>query len=258
MKMKRSIIFALSLFTMIVFLSSCGRNTLELYGIKYGESKYPSERIFHGDTLKNPVDFVWMFYAIKYNDRTILIDTGFSDKKLASSFDVDHSDPLELLQEIGIYPDDVTDVIVTHRHFDHTWNLSKFKNANIYIQQKEFEWLRKRVKNQELRSFLNNSKNIVTFNDGLVIYDIFDISKIGGHTEGSSIVSFERPGKTYFLVGDEIYLLKNLSEEIPSGTHFDLNKNRTFINHLSKKKDIVVLPFHDPSVPGKKKIIKII
>jgi glyoxylase-like metal-dependent hydrolase (beta-lactamase superfamily II) len=86
--------------------------------------------------------------------RKILIDTGAGenwDEKFAGIYNIDHSsfNLYSALQGIGISPDEITDVILTHLHFDHTGGsinkidgkiLPAFPNATYYVQKKHYDW----------------------------------------------------------------------------------------------------------------------
>ena len=258
--MKKILVFVFALITgMVMAYPSHGEEGLELYAIKYGESKYPSKYIYSGDNSKRLLDFSWMFYLIKYGDKTILVDTGFSDKKLARAYHVNHTDPLMILRQMGILPEDVTDVIITHSHFDHMGNVDKFPKADIYIQEDELAWFMDTTRNLSLKEFFHqNKQRITTFESSFVLLDFFRITKIGGHTVGSSVVSFNHNKREYVLVGDECYLLDNYVSQKPIGTYYDTEKNKAFIAGLRRIPDVVVLTFHDPSVVGKMPFKRII
>lgn len=87
------------------------------------------------------------------DDKKILIDTGMGNKwddKSKNIYRIDPEISLEKSLELnGLKPDDITDVILTHLHFDHTGGSTKiendkiipsFLNAKYFIQRKNFEW----------------------------------------------------------------------------------------------------------------------
>ena len=86
--------------------------------------------------------------------RRILVDTGMGNKwddKSKKIYDIDQ-DGFSLpgqLAKIGIWPGDITDVILTHLHFDHTGGSTAerdgklepaFPNAKYYVQKKNYDW----------------------------------------------------------------------------------------------------------------------
>lgn len=88
---------------------------------------------FHDMPL--PLDFfVWVAIG---SDRVILIDSG-SEAQICRQRGHDYlRNPAESLAALGRKPEDVTDVIVTHMHWDHLGNLADYPNARIYVHKTE-------------------------------------------------------------------------------------------------------------------------
>ncbi|MDP2342751.1 MAG: MBL fold metallo-hydrolase [Deltaproteobacteria bacterium] len=101
---------------------------------------------------KNRIDMGTNCLLLRDGTRTILIDCGMGTKwpaKQAEQFKVDTT--LEKsLQEAGVYVSDVTDLVLTHLHFDHAGGTTKrnaagelelvFKNARVHIGKRNWEW----------------------------------------------------------------------------------------------------------------------
>jgi glyoxylase-like metal-dependent hydrolase (beta-lactamase superfamily II) len=92
-------------------------------------------------------------WLIRGNGKTILVDDGNGNKwsdKLKDIYNLDYKDAdlLSSLRRVGVAPSDVTDVILTHLHFDHAGGsttleqgrlVPAFPNARYYVQQKQWE-----------------------------------------------------------------------------------------------------------------------
>ncbi|MCL2470180.1 MAG: N-acyl homoserine lactonase family protein [Propionibacteriaceae bacterium] len=108
---------------------------------------YPVSGVLYGahnqGTLKLPYGYV----VLKSSDRTVMVDAGYNyqqyGKVLADRFGViEWQSPATVLGEIGVQPEDVSDIIITHAHFDHFGNVGDFPNATVHIQEREFsQWL---------------------------------------------------------------------------------------------------------------------
>jgi glyoxylase-like metal-dependent hydrolase (beta-lactamase superfamily II) len=188
-----------------------------------------------------------MFYVIRYKTRIILVDTGYRDHYYTKAFSVEWRDPLSILKELDVTPDNVTDVIITHSHFDHIGNLDLFPDATIYIQEEEFERVMDQERMGNIAHMLASSTFIVSFSDEFVIDNQFRIKKIGGHTPGSSVVCFTYRGRNYIITGDECYVKRNFTETIPVGIVFDVEKNREFLMGAHEL-NAVLFTMHDPSL----------
>src|SRR5207253_398864 len=86
-------------------------------------------------------DIAMMTWVLRGPDRrTVLVDAGFyrprhvKDPRVA-----DYTRPDKALGGLGIKPEDVTDVIVTHMHWDHADGADLFPNARVWIQKDEYD-----------------------------------------------------------------------------------------------------------------------
>lgn len=166
---------------------------------------------------------------IEDEDRLILIDTGMGDKqseKFFSHYYLFGEDTLDgNLKRLGYDRDDITDVFLTHLHFDHCggviqWNGAKtgyepaFKNAHFWSNQRHWEWATK-PNRRERASFL--SENILPIEesgqlkfidvqndkDGVFSTDLkFDVLTVSGHTDAQMCPIIEYKGKTIVFMAD--------------------------------------------------------
>jgi glyoxylase-like metal-dependent hydrolase (beta-lactamase superfamily II) len=178
----------------------------------------------------NLIDLAARCLLIEDGNRLILIDTGMGNKQsdqffgyysLWGTHSLDKS-----LAKYGFHRDDVTDVFMTHLHFDHCggsiqWNNSKtgyepaFKNAKFWTNENHWEWATK-PNIREKASFL--SENILPMQESGQLHFVnkpdsdFDFSKdmgfgifyVDGHTEKMMIPQLEYQGKTICFMADLI------------------------------------------------------
>jgi glyoxylase-like metal-dependent hydrolase (beta-lactamase superfamily II) len=155
-------------------------------------------------------------------DRKILIDNGVGDKqdeKFLRHYYLNGEDTLEKsLAKAGYSTDDITDMVLTHLHFDHCGGSIKktekdqympvFKNATYWISKPQWEWAI-HPNRREKASFLND--NILPIKESgqlkLVekegkIYPGFRLAFYNGHTEGQMIPHIDYNGKTIVFMAD--------------------------------------------------------
>ena len=237
----------LSIITMTALSAECtgGGSGLKIYAVRYGRSMFLNKFVFYGDKSGGSVPFSWMFYYLEYGDKKILIDTGFNDPKMAGIFGItDFKDPAAILKDNGINADSITDVIITHSHFDHIGNASRFKNARFIINKDELAELNKGKSMGEVKKFFSTNTNVTVFDDSTVLYDMFTIKKIGGHTKGSSVVFFKYGNDQYCFTGDEVYLQDNITKGIGNGSASNHSNNMKFIE-LINNGNYKIFTFHD-------------
>jgi glyoxylase-like metal-dependent hydrolase (beta-lactamase superfamily II) len=164
---------------------------------------------------------------IEDGERLILIDAGIGDKqseKFFSHYYLSGNDSLiGNLKHLGFSPDDVTDVFLTHLHFDHCggaiqWNKERtgfepvFKKAIYWSTENHWQWAT--VPNpREKASFL--SENILPIQESgqlkfiertgdftKNIFPNFDVLFVDGHTESMMIPHIQYKGKTLVFMAD--------------------------------------------------------
>ena len=223
---------------------------MKLHAFQYGRNKYPAKFIFKDDVTGRQLEFAWMFYLIETEGKRILIDTGFANKRVASLFKLSIISPIDLLKNARFPPTSITDIIITHNHFDHTGCLHCFPNAHVHMHKDIYIDILKYPPLPEIESYLKKKNRLSIFNgDKTHILPEVTIASIGGHSPGSSVVYIETTDGKILIPGDEIYLLENLRTITPVGTYYQTEKNKAFIEEISRRTDITqVLTFHEPSI----------
>ncbi|MEZ5799857.1 MAG: MBL fold metallo-hydrolase [Nitratireductor sp.] len=111
----------------------------EVYAIRYAERSNrirADSFIFTDDhTSSHPMDyFIWL---IRNDERTILVDTGYDAKEAAQRDRPILVEPSAALADIGVAPDSIDSIIVTHLHYDHAGGLAQFPQARLHLQEAE-------------------------------------------------------------------------------------------------------------------------
>ncbi|WP_372793543.1 MBL fold metallo-hydrolase [Lutibacter sp.] len=176
----------------------------------------------------NLIDMALRTMLIEDGDRLILIDTGVGNKQsekffgfyyMFGDFSLDAS-----LAKYGFHRDDITDVFLTHLHFDHCggsiqWNKDRtgyepaFKNAKFWSNKNHWQWATE-PNIREKASFLKENINPIETSGQLNFVDLptndfvknselgFDILFANGHTEKQMIPHIQYKDKTIVFVAD--------------------------------------------------------
>jgi glyoxylase-like metal-dependent hydrolase (beta-lactamase superfamily II) len=128
----------------LVYATGClGAAELPEYSIeaiRYANS--PGDRVnsmVMGAPADEIIDSVYAFWLIRSEDRTILFDSGFHRERWFELWTIeDYLRPDEALRLAGVTPDEVTDVVVSHAHWDHMGGIDLFPAATVWIQRDEF------------------------------------------------------------------------------------------------------------------------
>ena len=178
----------------------------------------------------NMIDLGARCLLIEDGDKLILIDTGMGNKQSSKFFGYyylwGNNSLVKSLKNYGFHPDDITDVFMTHLHFDHCggsvqWNHNKtgyepaFKNAIFWSNEDHWKWATQPNK-REKASFLK--ENILPMQesgqlkftsiptgDTLINSELgFDVFFANGHTDKQMIPMIQYKGKTICFMADLI------------------------------------------------------
>lgn len=203
---------------------------IEIIPINYGKSVLPESMIFQNGAENKFRPIIFRVYLIRTENRLILVDAGC---ETMPGFDMkDFIGPVKALQNIGISPEEITDLIITHAHHDHIECAKYFKNAALYIQKDEYE---------AGKGYLAENLNIRTFDEEMLICGGIKAVKIGGHSKGSSIVEIAGTDRTSIIAGDECYMRDCLTKQIPTGISYNSEKSHAFILKYGREEYMVLL-----------------
>ena len=167
--------------------------------------KEKCEDIKYGSSLQN--------FLIDDGNEVILSDTGMPndspDMGRSPNMPLTMGDKVatfkEAFEKTGYHVEDVTKIVVTHKHADHTGELRMFPNAKIYISEREADDMKLTGDNVVRVKFTDGAyKN---FPESQRITDSLVMIKAEGHTNGNSISILEdkEQGCYYMFHGDVTY-----------------------------------------------------
>ena len=102
-----------------------------------GKTRRTRDNFLWRDMHDGPMPLDYNLWILRNAHRVVLVDTGFGQRAADARARPLEIDPIEALRRIGIDPDAIEDIILTHLHFDHAGNIGRFARARFHIQDAE-------------------------------------------------------------------------------------------------------------------------
>ncbi|MDT4792819.1 Metallo-beta-lactamase superfamily protein [compost metagenome] len=238
--------------------------TYEVFALRYARVDRSRHENFidchHDHDHAMPMDyFVWL---IKGEVDSILVDTGFNQQAADKRGRALLHCPIDTLRCLGVNPDELQDVIITHLHYDHAGNMDLLPKARFHIQDDEVSFATGRcMLHRPLRHSYNVEdvvhlirsvyQNRVVFHDG--DYELvpgIQVFKIGGHTAGLQVVRIHTSRGWVVLASDASHFYSNMLDDSPFPIVFNVGDMLDGYRTLSRLADSAdhLIPGHDPVV----------
>jgi len=216
----------------------------QVYVMEYARSKdQPWVDLISGMYHDGVMDLPFSFILAKNGDRNVLVDTGFMQDDhngFSRKFGIPTwISPVRMLSEMNLAPEAISDIFITHAHFDHMGSIAEFPNAQIYIQKSELlSWyeaiaLPKRfghltaiIDPDNLRTALDASiEHRVTLIDGDKdnVLPGIHVRLGSGHTIGQQFVLIDTAAGRRVISGDCLYSRHQLTGRDNDGVYVPLN-----------------------------------
>lgn len=113
-----------------------------IQAIRYATSPdVPVAELVVGGPKDQKVDIAMVVWLIRGGGRTILFDSGFHRGTFLKEFPMkDYLRPDEAVKSAGVQPDNVTDIVISHAHWDHMGGIDLFPKAKVWIQREEYRY----------------------------------------------------------------------------------------------------------------------
>jgi glyoxylase-like metal-dependent hydrolase (beta-lactamase superfamily II) len=216
---------------------------------------------------KNRIPLALNLLIIRTAAKTILIDTGIGNKITAKQQKIYQPSEFclpENLKKLGIEPEEIDYVVLTHLHFDHAGGIVSaqngeykltFPNATHIIQQREWE-IAKHPDGLNMASYnfkadltlLEESGNFLLIDGDHQLTDEVRLELVGGHTEGMQSIRIESDGELAYYAGDIITSEPHLHPAVTSA--YDVCRKDTYhakkriLSELQQREGILFFP-HD-------------
>jgi glyoxylase-like metal-dependent hydrolase (beta-lactamase superfamily II) len=236
----------------------------EIWALRLGSVERPAR-----DNFLRPGDrsgfmrLDFMIWVARRGDRVVVVDTGFSEFSATKRGRTLDRRPADAVRSLGISPDDVGHVVLTHLHYDHAGNVGDFPRAEIIVQASELQYATGRpMAHASLSHFFEvedivdivrrvHGGGAVRFIDGDVeLFPGLELYLIGGHTQGLQVVRVRTGRGWVVLASDAVHYFDNFAERNPFPAILDLGRMLDGYDRLAALADGPdhLVPGHDPEV----------
>lgn len=256
-----------SLLVVLVFaLSAWGAESSEytVDAIRYGTlADFAVSGLVQGADPWRKMDIAMVVWLVRGGGHNILVDAGFYRAQFFQHWNVkDFRKPSDAIAAAGLKPQDITDVIITHMHWDHADGADLFPKARIWVQRDEYTyytgeaWHGPRthggIEPDDVLSFVKmNMDGRVAFveGDGKEILPGITCYTGGKHTYASQYVGVKTARGIVILASDNVYLYENLEKHMPIAQSLDQESNLRAQDRMRKlaSEERLIVPGHDPA-----------
>ncbi len=240
--------------------------TYEVYAISYAViPDFSVADLVAGADRSRKLDIQMMVWLLKgSNGANVLVDSGFYRDKFFKQWKVrDFIKPSEAIAKAGLKPEDITDLIITHMHWDHADGMDLFPKARIWIQQDEYAYYTGEawraggshggIEPEDVLALVKaNTEGRVRLvkGDDQEAIDGIRFYTGGRHTYASQYVAVSTKAGTTVIASDNCYLYENLDKHAPIAQTLDAASNLRAQDRMKQlaSSPRLIVPGHDPAV----------
>jgi len=238
----------------------------EVVAIRFGTVTSSRSQLFYNYGLYGEEDAViamdYFFWVIRNDRDVILVDTGFQAVVGRRRGRTPLIDPLAALAALGISKEQVSQIVITHLHYDHIGNLAAFPEAAITIQRREVDfWTSPDAKHPQIeylvepseieyvREEVETGRMRCVDGDSRITSGV-RVELVGGHSPGQQIVIVDGARRPIVIASDALHFYEELERDMPFGIFTDLVDTYRAYGTLRSLEEggAVVVAGHDPSV----------
>ena len=231
---------AIVIFVAIAVLASVGSRSARAGGsitpdysilaIRYASAPDNVANLVMGAPKEN-ITIAMVVWLIRGGERNILFDSGYHRDTFLKYFpSTEYISPDEAVKLAGVQPDEITDIVISHAHWDHLGGIDLFPKATVWIQQEEFRYYTgpawqpggkhggiDPVDVLELVKLNTEGRVRLVDGDNVEIFPGIHAYTGGRHTYASQYLRVDG-NPPFVLASDNCYLYRNLAERRASAT----------------------------------------
>jgi glyoxylase-like metal-dependent hydrolase (beta-lactamase superfamily II) len=229
--------------------------------IRYADSPHdPVADLVIGAPKDETVDTIYAIWLIRGGGRNILFDSGFHRARWFKEWTIkNYLQPDKAVALAGVKPEEITDVVISHAHWDHLGGIDLFPKAIVWIQREEYRYYTADAWQpggdhggidpedvQELVRLNTAGRLRLIEGDDVELFPGIRAYTGGRHTFASQYLRVEGH-PPFVLASDNVYLYRNLIEHKPSATFSESDYPANLTN---QKRMIELAGSVDRVIPG--------
>lgn len=236
----------------------------QVHALKYADrnARVRGDSFIMADNHDAPHPMDYYVWVLRRGDKVILVDTGYDDAEAAARGRPIRMTPDVALAPLGLTPDDIDTVIVTHLHYDHAGGLHLFPNATLHMQAAEMAYATGPCMCHDALRMPFTADHVceavrrlysgrVIFHDGEAeVAEGVTVHCIGGHSRGLQAVRVRTEAGWLVLASDAAHFYENLILRKPFPLVVDVADMLDGFGTLERlaSADKLIVPGHDPMV----------
>lgn len=236
----------------------------EVYAVKYADrnERRRADSFIFDDNHDAPHAMDYFMWVLRRGSEVVLVDTGYDAEEAKARGRPIRLDPRIALAPFGITPEDVTQIIVTHLHYDHAGGLHLFPNATLHLQAAEMAYATGPCMCHDTLRMPFTADHIceavkrlyagkVMFYDGdAQVAEGITVHCIGGHSRGLQCVRVSTKSGWMVLASDAAHFYENVFARKPFPIVVDLENMMAGFDTLRRlaSNQGLIVPGHDPLV----------
>lgn len=237
---------------------------MDVYAIRFGKKIVAGNRAFHlHPDPPASVELGYFLWVVATGSRVILVDTGFREDVARRRGIAAYVAPASALSALGFSAADITDLVLSHLHYDHAGLVGDYPLATIHVRGEDLAFytsaammipeVRRSVEADDIGSVARaaaEGRVLLVSTESAELVPGVILHHMAGHSPGMQAVEVATNQGPYILASDVAHLYENLRSRSPFSIFHDFAATYASLDRLTALAGTLerVIPGHDPAV----------